>query len=98
MVKGNCSNKTYVHAFSSLLDTWPPYADDYWLHTDKILAQIGTKNVLEAVSRTRGIVRTVLTSSVLAMVNNWPQQLIAEEDWNTVSTLESNAYSFSKVI
>lgn len=65
-------------------------------------AKLGTRNVLEEASRTPTVKRVVLTSSCAAIYGdnadlaNTPDGIFTEEIWNTSSSLEHGAYSFSK--
>lgn len=67
-------------------------------------AQLGTRNVLEEVNRTPSVKRVVLTSSCAAIygdnadLNNTPNGVFTEEIWNTSSSLEHQAYSYSKTV
>eukprot|EP00049_Salpingoeca_infusionum_P017069 m.351678 g.351678 ORF g.351678 m.351678 type:complete len:351 (+) comp16309_c0_seq1:414-1466(+) len=58
----------------------------------------GTENVLMSAAKVPTITRIVLTSSCVAMYGsaNDKEGKITEEDWNTSSTLATNAYSLSK--
>ncbi len=61
----------------------------------------GTKNVLEAVNNTPGVERVVLTSSCASIYDgtNALETVVSppnEETWNQRSTLENDAYSYSK--
>ncbi|CUH79174.1 short chain dehydrogenase [Tritonibacter multivorans] len=62
----------------------------------------GTRNVLNAANRTESVSRVVVTSSCAAIygdnadVAEAPGGRLDESVWNTSSTLEHNAYSFSK--
>lgn len=64
----------------------------------------GTKNVLEAANRTESVARVVLTSSCAAIygdnadVTNAPGAKLDESIWNTSSSLDHNAYSYSKTL
>jgi nucleoside-diphosphate-sugar epimerase len=64
----------------------------------------GTRNVLESVSRASSVERVVLTSSVAAIIGDaadllaLPGQMADESNWNTSSSLDHQAYSFSKTI
>jgi len=58
----------------------------------------GTRDVLAACTAAGGVKRVVLTSSVAAMTDEPDEgQLITESTWNEKSSLERNAYYFSKV-
>jgi len=63
----------------------------------------GTKNVLNAASRTKSVKRVVVTSSVASIygdavdVASAPNQILTEEIWNTTSRLDHQSYSYSKV-
>ncbi len=62
----------------------------------------GTKNVLRAVNKAETVRRVVLTSSLAAIYgDNQDMSMnghnaLTEEIWNTTSSLDHNAYSFSK--
>jgi dihydroflavonol-4-reductase len=64
----------------------------------------GTANVLNEANRTPSVRRVVLTSSVAAIYSDaidvaaTPKGILTEEVWNTTSSLEHNAYSFSKTL
>lgn len=64
----------------------------------------GTRNVLEAANRTDTVRRVVLTSSCAAIygdnadVAKAPGGRVDESIWNTSSSLEHNAYSYSKTL
>ena len=65
-------------------------------------AKLGTRNVLEEVNRTPSVKRVVLTSSCAAIYSDnadlhaTPNNIFTEELWNTSSSLEYGAYSYSK--
>ena len=67
-------------------------------------ALLGTRNVLESVNRTDSVKRVVLTSSCAAIIGDakdcmaYPNGIATEEQWNTTSTLDHQAYSFSKTV
>ena len=67
-------------------------------------AKKGTRNVLESANRTESVKRVVVTSSCAAIygdakdLENLPNNTITEEMWNTSSSLEHNAYSYSKTL
>ena len=62
----------------------------------------GTKNVLSAVNKTDSVTRVVLTSSIAAIygdnrdLTKKGEGILTETMWNTSSSLQHNAYSFSK--
>lgn len=64
----------------------------------------GTKNVLEQASQTPTVKRVVLTSSCAAIycdakdLESTPNGVFTEEVWNTKSSLEHQAYSYSKTL
>jgi len=64
----------------------------------------GTKNVLNAANRTKSVTRVVLTSSCAAIfgdaadLNQTPGGVFTEEVWNTTSSLDHQAYSYSKTL
>lgn len=64
----------------------------------------GTRNVLNSVNQTESVKRVVLTSSCAAIygdnidLESVPRQTLTEEDWNTSSSLEHQAYSYSKTV
>lgn len=67
-------------------------------------ALIGTRNVLETVNETQSVKRVVLTSSCAAIYGDnadiaaTKNGILTEEDWNTTSSLEHQAYSYSKTV
>jgi len=67
-------------------------------------AVLGTRNVLEQASRTPSVKRVVVTSSCAAIygdnadVAKAPGGILTEEVWNTSSSLEHQAYSYSKTM
>jgi len=67
-------------------------------------ALLGTRNVLESVNKTESVKRVVLTSSCASIIGdakdclNYPNGIAAEEQWNTTSTLDHQAYSYSKTV
>lgn len=62
----------------------------------------GTRNVLQSANRTDSVTRVVVTSSLAAIYGDAadcasaPNGTLTEEIWNTTSTLEHQAYSYSK--
>ena len=64
----------------------------------------GTRNVLEAASRTATVTRVVLTSSCAAIYGDNADVAVApggrldESVWNTSSSLDHNPYSYSKTL
>ncbi len=64
----------------------------------------GTRNVLESVNKTETVKRVVLTSSCAAIIGdavdiqNYPNQIATENEWNSTSSLEHQAYSYSKTV
>lgn len=64
----------------------------------------GTQNVLDSVNKTDTVKRVVLTSSVAAIIGDtkdlleYPDGTATEEHWNTSSSLEHQAYSYSKTV
>jgi nucleoside-diphosphate-sugar epimerase len=67
-------------------------------------AREGTRNVLDAANRTPSVKRVVLTSSIAAIMGNaadihsCPGGVFTETIWNTTSSAEYQAYSYSKTI
>jgi nucleoside-diphosphate-sugar epimerase len=67
-------------------------------------ALIGTKNVLSSVEKTASVKRVVLTSSSAAIIGDaidcesYPNGLATEANWNTTSTVNHQAYNYSKVV
>ncbi len=67
-------------------------------------AKLGTRNVLESVNHTPSVKRVVVTSSCAAIygdnadLNKTPNGVFSEEIWNTSSSLEHQAYSYSKTV
>ena len=64
----------------------------------------GTRNVLEAANRTKSVDRVVVTSSCAAIYGDnidctkAPGGVLTEAVWNTSSSLEHGAYSYSKML
>lgn len=64
----------------------------------------GTRNVLEEANRTHSVTRVVVTSSCAAIygdnadLKNVPGGVLTEDIWNTSSSLEHLAYSYSKTV
>lgn len=67
-------------------------------------ALLGTRNVLESVNKTKSVKRVVLTSSCAAVFGDTidllslPNKRANEENWNTTSNLNHQAYSYSKTV
>ena len=67
-------------------------------------AVLGTRNVLEQANRTPSVKRVVVTSSCAAIygdnvdLQQIPNGVLTEEIWNTTSSLEHQAYSYSKTL
>lgn len=67
-------------------------------------AQLGTRNVLESVNETPSVERVVLTSSCAAIYGDnadladTPNGMFTEEIWNTSSSVDHQAYSYSKLL
>ncbi|MCX6267645.1 MAG: aldehyde reductase [Bacteroidetes bacterium] len=67
-------------------------------------ALIGTKNVLGSVNRTSSVKRVVLTSSCAAIIGDakdclgYPNGIATEAQWNVTSTVDHQAYSYSKTV
>jgi nucleoside-diphosphate-sugar epimerase len=67
-------------------------------------AQLGTRNVLETAKRTPTVQRVVVTSSCAAIYGDnadlslTAKGIFTEEDWNQTSSLEHQAYSYSKTL
>lgn len=67
-------------------------------------ALLGTRNVLNSVNRAKSVKRVVLTSSCAAIIGdskdclNYPNGVATEEQWNETSTLDHQAYSYSKTL
>jgi len=67
-------------------------------------ALLGTRNVLEQANKTESVKKVVLTSSCAAIygdnidIQKTPQGMITEDIWNTSSSLEHQAYSYSKTL
>lgn len=66
-------------------------------------ALLGTRNVLQSVNKTPGVVRVVMTSTVGAIFGDYidvfqmKDQTLSEVYFNTTSTLENYPYHFAKV-
>lgn len=64
----------------------------------------GTRNVLKAVDKADSVKKVVLTSSVVAIYGDArdleavPGGTFTEEDWNTTSSADHQAYSYSKTL
>jgi dihydroflavonol-4-reductase len=58
----------------------------------------GTRDTLAACKAAGTVKRVVVTSSVAAITDEPPERVLTEEDWNTTSSLERNAYYYSKVL
>ncbi|MBS9533377.1 NAD-dependent epimerase/dehydratase family protein [Mycobacterium sp. M1] len=62
----------------------------------------GTRNVLTSADATDSVKRVVLTSSVAAIYGDCADMVgkacFTEADWNTTSTVEHQAYSYSKTV
>jgi dihydroflavonol-4-reductase len=64
----------------------------------------GTRNVLGSVNRTESVKRVVLTSSCAAIIGDakdcesYPNGIATEEQWNLTSTVDHQAYSYSKTV
>ena len=64
----------------------------------------GTRNVLEAVNKAESVGQVVLTSSVVSIygdskdLEDAPGDAFTENDWNTTSSADYQAYSFSKTL
>jgi dihydroflavonol-4-reductase len=88
---------------SVVLHVASPFQIDSKLDPQKDLvdpAVKGTQNVLNSSQHTKEVRRVVITSSVAAVFSGeqiQPDKVFNEEDWNTVSSLTNNPYSFSKV-
>ena len=67
-------------------------------------AKLGTRNVLEQANLTPTVQRVVVTSSCAAIygdnadLKRTPDGVFTEEIWNTSSSVEHNAYSYSKMV
>lgn len=67
-------------------------------------ALLGTRNVLESVNQTPSVQRVVLTSSCAAIYGDnadldaTPDGVFTEDIWNTSSSLQHQAYSYSKLL
>lgn len=64
----------------------------------------GTRNVLNAVNRSKSVKRVVVTSSCAAIYGDaidlldYPDQTLTEAVWNTTSSLTHQPYSYSKTL
>lgn len=64
----------------------------------------GTQNVLESANKCQSVKRVVLTSSVAAIygdtadLEDIDEEAFTEEHWNTSSSLDHQAYSYSKML
>ncbi len=67
-------------------------------------AKLGTRNVLNTANKVSSVKRVVLTSSCAAIYGdnadceNIPGGVFTEKDWNTTSTVQTKAYSYSKTV
>ncbi len=67
-------------------------------------ALLGTENVLNTANKTESVKRVVLTSSCAAIIGDakdcltLPNNTATEKDWNFSSTVNHQAYSYSKTI
>ncbi len=67
-------------------------------------AKLGTRNVLEQANQTPSVKRLVVTSSCAAIygdnadLEKTPDGVFTEEIWNTSSSVEHQAYSYSKTV
>jgi dihydroflavonol-4-reductase len=67
-------------------------------------AKLGTRNVLESANGTPSVKRVVVTSSCAAIYGDnadlakTPNGVFTEETWNTSSSVEHQAYSYSKTV
>ncbi len=67
-------------------------------------AKLGTRNVLEQADQTPSVQRVVVTSSCAAIygdnadLEKTPDGVFTEETWNTSSSVEHQAYSYSKTL
>jgi len=67
-------------------------------------AKLGTRNVLEQANLTPSVKRVVVTSSCAAVygdnidLRSTPDGVLTEEVWNTSSSVEHQAYSYSKTL
>jgi dihydroflavonol-4-reductase len=82
-----------VHAAS-------PYTMEYQDAQKELVdpALHGTRSTLRACALAGSVRRVVLTSSVAAVCDEPPPRPLTEADWNQQSSLERNAYSYSKVV
>ncbi|MDX1439871.1 MAG: SDR family oxidoreductase [Rubricoccaceae bacterium] len=58
----------------------------------------GTLNVLESAAQVPSIKRIVLTSSMAAVSDEFPDRPLTEADWNEKSSLSRNPYYYSKML
>jgi nucleoside-diphosphate-sugar epimerase len=67
-------------------------------------ALYGTRNVLEQANKTESVKRVVLTSSCAAIygdnidLKETPNGIFTEETWNSTSSIDYQAYSYSKLL
>ena len=67
-------------------------------------AKLGTRNVLEEANRTPSVERVVVTSSCAAIYTDnadcadAPGGILTEDIWNTTSSVDYQAYSYSKTV
>lgn len=67
-------------------------------------AKLGTQNVLNQANATESVKRVVLTSSCAAIygdnsdLNETPDAVFSEQNWNSTSSLQHQPYSYSKTV
>ena len=67
-------------------------------------ALMGTKNLLGSANRTQSVLRVVVTSSCAAIIGDakdcvgYPNGIATEAQWNITSTVDHQAYSYSKTV
>lgn len=79
-------------------------ASNYTLDVDNPQTQLldvavrGTINILNACEKNPSIKKLVFTSSVAAVTDNPNGEILTENDWNSLSTINRNPYYFAKTL
>jgi dihydroflavonol-4-reductase len=78
-------------------------ASPYFLHYKDAQKELvdpavkGTRDTLEACKAAKSVRRVVVTSSIAAVTDEPGERRLTEDDWNTTSSVDRNAYYYSKV-
>lgn len=85
---------------AGLIHAASPYTMDYKDAQRELVepALTGTRNTLNAARKAGTLQRVVVTSSTAAVADAPPPRPLTEADWNETSSLERNAYYYSKVL